>query len=549
MMAQIEAETSVVEERLVENPTLCYLKCLYGKRSNIVLQKTLCSFYSEKDLEYAKIQILSDNESFLQDLKSSVKAKHKQGSLKKVTDAEDLLVIFDELDKKDKMESLPTYVTRSVFRIPSDDPDCEDPQVLQSEIKILRGEVQKFKESIAQSLFSLDQKIDALDMVAPKVPPPTPVTAVEADVPVIENICETQMKKPYGLSDGATGELGMVRGVNMLCFYGYRSPLSNFHASPVLMDNSFFPTAEHAFQYTRASLAGEDIKATRIRNVDTPREAKAIGDSVKIPEGLNGIWSDMLTTAMRNVVSRKFHQNKIAREYLQKTKDIELVEGTRDTFWGCGVSIEDPRVKDSMYWSGRNTLGKILMEVRQNVKTDESLSLPGVSQNPMGWSSSGLPGAVKKDGPWKLSHTLKLKKFSKIQGSKPDTSQLKGVQRVSYMDFYVGQVQETTTNETFQAYLSEIGVEVKFCHQLKSKVTNTTAFRFRCESSLRSKVMDAENWPSHVRVRQWVNIPRQNAPSQKPEPSVHDDEDDDAHDDAQDDEEEEESSDAAKTNY
>jgi ribA/ribD-fused uncharacterized protein len=61
---------------------------------------------------------------------------------------------------------------------------------------------------------------------------------------------------------------------------------------------------------------------------------------------------------MRKVVLRKFETHKDIRAILLGTDDEELVENApSDYYWGCG--------KDG---TGKNMLGKILMEVRTHLR-------------------------------------------------------------------------------------------------------------------------------------------------------------------------------------
>jgi N-glycosidase YbiA len=61
---------------------------------------------------------------------------------------------------------------------------------------------------------------------------------------------------------------------------------------------------------------------------------------------------------MREAVRRKFEANPGIREVLLSTGDAELVEKTTgDYYWGCGTD-----------GTGKNMLGKILMEVRGELR-------------------------------------------------------------------------------------------------------------------------------------------------------------------------------------
>ena len=71
---------------------------------------------------------------------------------------------------------------------------------------------------------------------------------------------------------------------------------------------------------------------------------------------------------MHKVVYAKFSKNENLRQILLSTKDEELVEDTtgwHDNIWG------DCSCPKCQYIKGRNKLGKILMQVRDEIKADE----------------------------------------------------------------------------------------------------------------------------------------------------------------------------------
>ena len=60
---------------------------------------------------------------------------------------------------------------------------------------------------------------------------------------------------------------------------------------------------------------------------------------------------------MRKAVFEKFSQNEDIKKILLSTGDEELIENTSDDYyWGCGTK-----------GTGKNMLGKILMEVREKL--------------------------------------------------------------------------------------------------------------------------------------------------------------------------------------
>lgn len=65
----------------------------------------------------------------------------------------------------------------------------------------------------------------------------------------------------------------------------------------------------------------------------------------------------------------KFSQNKELKDLLLKTKEKHLVEGSPfDVIWGVGIHFEDALIKNPRNWTGKNLLGKILMQVRSDLK-------------------------------------------------------------------------------------------------------------------------------------------------------------------------------------
>ncbi len=69
-------------------------------------------------------------------------------------------------------------------------------------------------------------------------------------------------------------------------------------------------------------------------------------------------WGEVKDDIMRRAVLEKFKQNDDAKKVLLKTGDQEIIEKTtKDYYWGCGTE-----------GTGKNILGKILMEVRDTLK-------------------------------------------------------------------------------------------------------------------------------------------------------------------------------------
>jgi ribA/ribD-fused uncharacterized protein len=103
-------------------------------------------------------------------------------------------------------------------------------------------------------------------------------------------------------------------------------------------------------------LTNNDAYVEEIRKADSPMIAARLGRSRKVKMRRN--WEGVKDDVMRRAVLRKFETHASIRELLLLTGDEQLVEKTStDYYWGCGTD-----------GTGKNMLGKILMEVRDTLR-------------------------------------------------------------------------------------------------------------------------------------------------------------------------------------
>ncbi len=135
--------------------------------------------------------------------------------------------------------------------------------------------------------------------------------------------------------------------------------LSNFHEATIYVDGERYRSVEHAYQ---AYKTVDPWSRKLVREAKTPGQAKKLGQSVT----LRSDWNDVKVNLMRQFVKKKF-ENPFLRPLLIATGNAQLIEGNtwNDTFWGVCRGV------------GENWLGKILMEVRDELRMeDESESSP-----------------------------------------------------------------------------------------------------------------------------------------------------------------------------
>lgn len=135
----------------------------------------------------------------------------------------------------------------------------------------------------------------------------------------------------------------MIKG-----FRGKYSFLSNFYETPVTYEGITYRNSEAAFQAAKTLKNKEKFKDM------TGVEAKKAGRVVI----MRNDWDEIKLEKMYEICLAKFSQNPELKEKLLETKDEYIQEENTwgDMYWGT--------VKDV----GQNNLGKILMQVREELK-------------------------------------------------------------------------------------------------------------------------------------------------------------------------------------
>ena len=142
-------------------------------------------------------------------------------------------------------------------------------------------------------------------------------------------------------------------------FYSTREKygeFSNFSAHGFELDSKYWKTSEHYFQAMK--FEGTEYE-DKIREARQPKEAATLGRRRDFP--LRKDWEDIKDDVMRRAVLAKFRTHEDIRDRLLSTGDEELIEKTTgDYYWGCGTD-----------GTGKNMLGKILMEVRDILRQEQ----------------------------------------------------------------------------------------------------------------------------------------------------------------------------------
>ncbi|HEY7156864.1 MAG TPA: NADAR domain-containing protein [Gemmataceae bacterium] len=141
---------------------------------------------------------------------------------------------------------------------------------------------------------------------------------------------------------------------------------SNFAPYPIMLDGKRWPTSEHYFQ---AQKFDDPQHQEDIRRQKSPMIAARMGRDRK--KKLRRDWESVKVSIMRKAVRAKFMQHDDIRAVLLSTADAKLLEHTeKDDYWGDGGD-----------GSGKNMLGRILMEVREQLRAEAELVSEDESEN------------------------------------------------------------------------------------------------------------------------------------------------------------------------
>ena len=158
-----------------------------------------------------------------------------------------------------------------------------------------------------------------------------------------------------------------MRITDKYVFFWGDKPFTNFTKCTVRYLGIDFPSSEHAFMWIKAVYFKDYDTAQKIRQVEAPSAAKALGRKVKNfdPEE----WSKVSYDYMKTLVDIKFRTNpKLLRQLLNPLfNDKTFVEASPfDRIWGIGFRDSDRETLcEYTYAWGENRLGQILTELRK----------------------------------------------------------------------------------------------------------------------------------------------------------------------------------------
>jgi ribA/ribD-fused uncharacterized protein len=154
---------------------------------------------------------------------------------------------------------------------------------------------------------------------------------------------------------------------------GEEDVLSNMYRCRIVYKGEEYPSAEHAFQVTKARhvYGPEHDLIERLMSIESPMEVKKVAEEELI---FSASWRKRAETEAEEIIRAKLEQVKIAKETLDKTGKRPIKHNVVNSFWGTG---QDGK--------GRNAHGRILMKLRDGRYFDDNNEV-GVDDTPEGSS-------------------------------------------------------------------------------------------------------------------------------------------------------------------
>lgn len=151
---------------------------------------------------------------------------------------------------------------------------------------------------------------------------------------------------------------------------------SNFYECFFEIDGRQYCTTEQYLFSKKAIFVGDQTTADKIMRNRDARQCKLIGEQSVPWTGTLEEWRAFATDKLRVANMAKYSQNENLRRSLFATSPKILVEtNPTDHFWGIGLKKGDKEVQDAQKWRGKNQMGFLLTDVRDELMKDPKMAI------------------------------------------------------------------------------------------------------------------------------------------------------------------------------
>jgi len=135
-----------ISENLIKCELLCYIQNYYDKSPKDNINAAVSTFYASSEIDAAKVVLADVMPDILDDTELAMLTKRLSGQNKRRSDTEDILLMYDRLDKT--VTNMPTFVATKLKRLPSSSPSEVDVCALAANVNELQTQMEVMSEAI-----------------------------------------------------------------------------------------------------------------------------------------------------------------------------------------------------------------------------------------------------------------------------------------------------------------------------------------------------------------------------------------------------------------
>ncbi|MBR1704527.1 MAG: NADAR family protein [Clostridia bacterium] len=165
--------------------------------------------------------------------------------------------------------------------------------------------------------------------------------------------------------------------------YGF---LSNLYPSTFQYEDYRFDNAEQYLTFMKAHICGDEAAEEEVMQADEPRRIRRMRRRMdQEKEVYQRLWPEIRQEVARWGVRQKFLQNQELYRQLEDTHYALLAEASdANDVWAIGLPMEEYKKYKPGNWKGQNLMGKVLMDVRRELRVWETVHEEDILEGPLG---------------------------------------------------------------------------------------------------------------------------------------------------------------------
>ena len=182
----------------------------------------------------------------------------------------------------------------------------------------------------------------------------------------IRNLLQSMQKAGHTPNDPKCTNYDSAKK-NIIVFSGKDDIQSNFYPCNIKTFGISHPSAEHAFQYSKAMRSSDTITASVIQKANSTLDAKRIASKKTTPVE----WLLQRDEVMKQILESKFDQVPEFKEcVLQCNDNTKFVEAAYDDYWGSGLDKRGTHNTATTAWPEKNVMGNILTRIARSKREE-----------------------------------------------------------------------------------------------------------------------------------------------------------------------------------